>query len=125
MSLVPEDAVGTDRRKEVARHEEVPGGFKLKKQPGDKKTTFTIKAKHVPATPERVAASTGSARERWLLSLCKEIENFLLDLAITDANRGCQTLPIVVKFKSMGKWPLQCQMVFVLKPLTQITADRS
>ena len=25
----------------------------------------------------------------------------------------------MVKWKNMGKWPLPCQMVFVLKPLTQ------
>ena len=27
--------------------------------------------------------------------------------------------PLVVKWKSLGTWPLPCQMVFVLKPLTQ------
>ena len=26
---------------------------------------------------------------------------------------------LVVRWKNMGKWPLPCQMVFVLKPLTQ------
>ena len=35
-------------------------------------------------------------------------------MAITDADPA-----LVVKFKSMGKWPLPCQMVSVLKPLTQ------
>ena len=36
-------------------------------------------------------------------------------MAITDADPA-----LVVKWKSLGKWPLPCQMVFVLKPLTQI-----
>ena len=35
-------------------------------------------------------------------------------MAIDDADPS-----LVVKWKSMGKWPLPCQMVFVLKPLTQ------
>ena len=32
-----------------------------------------------------------------------------------------------IKFKSMGKWPLPCQLAFVLKPLTQVqqTEDES
>ena len=55
---------------------------------------------------------TGSAREKWLLSICKEIEKFLLNM--TDADPS-----LVVKFKSMGKWSLPCLMVFVLKALTQ------
>ena len=42
------------------------------------------------------------------------IENFLLNMAITDAD-----LALVVKFKSMGKQPVPCQVFFVLKPLTQ------
>ena len=52
----PDDAVDTDRRKEVVHHEEVPGEAKLEKQFGDKKTTFTIKAKSIPLTPKTVAA---------------------------------------------------------------------
>ena len=67
-----------------------------------------------PKVPKTVAASTGSARERWLLSIYKEIENFLLNMAITDADPS-----LIVKFKSMGKWPLPCQMACVLKPVTQ------
>ena len=53
-------------------------------------------------------------REKWLLSIYKEIENFLQNMAITDADPA-----LVIKWKSLGKWPLPCQMVFVLKPLTQ------
>ena len=53
-------------------------------------------------------------RERWLVSIYKEIENFLQNMAIEDADPS-----LVVKWKSLGKWPLPCQMVFVLKPLTQ------
>ena len=35
-------------------------------------------------------------------------------MAIEDANPS-----LVVRWKSSGRWPLPCQMVFVLKPLTQ------
>ena len=42
------------------------------------------------------------------------VENFLQNMAIKDADPS-----LVVKWKSQGKWPLLCQMVFVLKPLTQ------
>ena len=35
-------------------------------------------------------------------------------MAIEDADPS-----LVVKWRSLGKWPLPCQMVFVLKPLTQ------
>ena len=35
-------------------------------------------------------------------------------MAIEDADPS-----LVVRWKSMGKWPLPCQMVFVLKPLMQ------
>ena len=53
-------------------------------------------------------------RERWLQSIYKEIENFLQNMAIDDADPA-----LVVAWKQKGKWPLPCQMVFVLKPLTQ------
>ena len=53
-------------------------------------------------------------REKWLLSIYKEIENFLQNMAIDDADPA-----LVVAWKEKGKWPLPCQMVFVLKPLTQ------
>ena len=53
-------------------------------------------------------------RERWLTSIYKEIENFLQNMAIPDADPS-----LVIKWKSLGKWPLPCQMAFVLKPLTQ------
>ena len=53
-------------------------------------------------------------RERWLVSIYKEIENFLQNMAIKDADPS-----LVVKWKSLGKWLLPCQMIFALKPLTQ------
>ena len=49
------------------------------------------------------------------MSIYKEIEKVLQKTAITDADPS-----LVIKFKSIGKWPLPCQMVFVLKPFTQI-----
>ena len=90
-----------------------------KKNLSDKKLNFTIKAKSIPVTPKAVAASTGSM-QKWLLSIYKEIETFLQNMAIIDADPA-----LVIKWKSLGKWPLPCQMVFVLKPLTQtqLTAD--
>ena len=65
----PTDVADSERRKEVVHHQEVPRETKLKKHSGDKKTTFTIKAKSVSATPKTVAASTGLVREKWLLSI--------------------------------------------------------
>ena len=53
-------------------------------------------------------------RGRWLVSIYKEIENFLQNMAIEGADPS-----LVVKRKSSGRWPLPCQMAFVLKPLTQ------
>ena len=53
-------------------------------------------------------------RERWLVSIYKEIENFLQNMAIEDADPS-----LVVRWQSSGRWPLPCQMVFVLKSLTQ------
>ena len=73
-----------------------------------------IKAKSIPVSPKTVASSTGVMREKWLHSIYKEIENFLQNMAIDDADPA-----LVVAWKQKGKWPLPCQMVFVLKPLTQ------
>ena len=53
-------------------------------------------------------------REEWLMSIYKVVENFLQNSAITDAGPA-----LVIKWKNLGKWPLPCRMVFVLKPLTQ------
>ena len=38
-------------------------------------------------------------REWWLVSIYKEIENFLQNMAIEDADPS-----LVVKWKTMGKW---------------------
>ena len=74
----PSDVQDSERRTEVVQHEEVPGHPQSKKKnSGDKKSSLTIKAKSIPVTPKTVAASTGSVREKWLLSIHKEIENFL------------------------------------------------
>ena len=118
----PSDVPDSERRKEVVHHEQIPDQpkSKLKKNASDKKSNFTIKAKSIPVTPKTVASSEGAMRERWLVSIYKEIENFLQNMAIKDADPS-----LIVKWKSLGKWPLPCQMVFVLKPLTQTqqTAD--
>ena len=112
----PSDFPDSERRKEVVHHEQIPDqpASKQKKNASDKKSSFTIKAKSIPVTPKTVASSQGVMRERWLVSIYKEIENFLQNMAIKDADPS-----LVVKWKSLGKWPLPCQMVFVLKPLTQ------
>ena len=83
-------------------------------QANDKKSNVVIKAKSIPVTLKSVASSTGSMLEKWLASIYKEIENFLQNMAIEDADPA-----LIVRWKSLGKWPLPCQMVFVLKPLTQ------
>ena len=85
-----------------------------KQHANDKKSNVVIKAKSIPVTPKSVASCVGAMRERWLVSIYNEIENFLQNMAIEDADPS-----LVVKCKSLGKWPLPCQRVFVLKPLTQ------
>ena len=122
MSLVLTTLQTNDRRKEVVHHEEAPGEAKLKENSGDKRTTFTIKAKSSPVTPKTVAVSAASVRKMWLLSIQKGIESFLQNMAINDADPA-----LVVKFKSMGKWSLPWQMVVLLTLLTQVqqTEDES
>ena len=113
----PSDYPDSEKRKEVVHHNQIPDHDVLKRrrqQANDKKSNVVIKAKSIPVTPKSVASSQGSMRERWLVSIYKEIENFLQNMAIEDADPS-----LVVKWKTMGKWPLPCQMVFVLKPLTQ------
>ena len=110
----PSDFPDSDKRKEVVHHEQIPD-YDVKKpkrqQANDKKSNVVIKAKSIPVTPK---SSTGSMREKWLVSIYKEIENFLQNMAIEDVDPA-----LLVRWKSLGKWPLPCQMVFVLKPLTQ------
>ena len=112
----PSDCPDSERRKEVVHHEQIPDQdmSKLRKNAADKKSNFVIKAKSIPVTPKAVASSQGAMCERWLVSTYKEIENFLQKMAIEDADPS-----LVVKWKRSGRWPLPCQMVFVLKPLTQ------
>ena len=113
----PSDFPDSEKRKEVVHHEQIPDYdvTKHKRQHvNDKKSNVVIKAKSIPVTPKSVASSTGAMRERWLVSIYKEIENFLQNMAIADVDPS-----LVVRWKSLGKWPLPCQMVFVLKPLTQ------
>ena len=62
----------------------------------------------------RIQADGGEFSNQKLRDLC------LRNMAIQDADPS-----LIIKWKSSGKWPLPCQMVFVLKPLTQTqqTAD--
>ena len=112
----PSDFPDGERRKEVVHHERTPDQdvSKSRKSAADKKSNVVIKAKSIPTTPNAVASSQGAMRERWLVSIYKEIENFLQKMLIEDADPS-----LVVRWKSSGRWPLPCQMVFVLKPLTQ------
>ena len=113
----PSDCPDNEKRKEVVHHDQIPDhdvSKRRRQQANDKKSNVVIKAKSIPVTPKSVASSQGAMRERWLVSIYKEIENFLQNMAIEDADPS-----LVVKWKTMGKWPLPCQMVFVLKPLTQ------
>ena len=118
----PSDYPSNERRKEVVHHEQIPDhdvSKRRRQHANDKKSNVVIKAKSIPVTSKSVASFQGAMRERWLASIYKEIENFLQNMAIEDADPS-----LVVRWKSMGKilpgkWPLPCQMVFVLKPLTQ------
>ena len=112
----PSDFPDSERRKEVVHHEQIPDYdvSKPKKNAPDKKSNVVIKAKSIPVTPKAVASSQGAMRGRWLVSIYEKIENFLQNMAIEDADPS-----LVVRWKSSGRWPLPCQMVFVLKPLTQ------
>ena len=113
----PSDFPDSEKRQEVVHHEQIPD-YDVKKpkrqQANDKKSNVVIKAKSIPVTPKSVASSTGSMREKWLVSIYKGIENFLQNMAIEDADSA-----LVVRWKSLGKSPLPCQMEFVLRPLTQ------
>ena len=113
----PSDCPDNEKRKEVVHHDQIPDhdvSKRRRQQSNDKKSNVVIKAKSIPVTPKSVASSQGARRERWLVSIYQEIENFLQNMAIEDADPS-----LVVKWKTVGKWPLPCQMVFVLKPLTQ------
>ena len=112
----PSDFQDSEKRKEVVHHEQIPDYdvSKSKKNAPDKKSNVVIKAKSIPVIPKAVASSQGAMRDRWLASIDKEIENFLQNMAIEDADPS-----LVVRWKSSGRWPLPCQIVFVLKPLTQ------
>ena len=105
------------KRKEVVQYDQPPGpdDKKSKRSPSsDKKSDIVIKAKSIPVSPKTVASSQGAMREKWLVSIYKEIESFLQNMAIEDADPS-----LVVQWRSKGKWLLPCQMLFVLKPLTQ------
>ena len=75
----PSDLPEAEHREEVVHHEQIPDQlmFKQKKNASGKKSSFTIKAKSIPVTPKTVASSEGAMREKWLVSIYKEIENFL------------------------------------------------
>ena len=113
----PSDAPMEQKRREVVQYDhpcESDDRKPRKAQLGDSKSNVVIKAKSTPVSPKTVASSQGAMRERWLQSIYKEIENFLQNMAIDDADPA-----LVVAWRQKGKWPLPCQMVFVLKPLTQ------
>ena len=84
----PSDFPDSERRKEVVHHEQIPDQpvSTQKKDASDKKSSFTIKAKNIPVTPRAVASSEGAMRERWLVSIYKEMENFLHNMATKDAD---------------------------------------
>ena len=113
----PSDLPTAQKRREVVQFDHPTTSIDRRPertQPNDGKSNIVIKAKSIPVSPKTVASSTGAMREKWLLSIYKEIENFLQNMAIDDADPA-----LVVAWKEKGKWPLPCQMVFVLKPLTQ------
>ena len=92
----------SEKRKEVVHHEQIPDddASRSKKNTPDKKSNVVIKAKSIAVTPKAVASSQGAMRERWLVSIYEEIENFLQNMAIEDADPS-----LVVRWKSSGRWP--------------------
>ena len=96
----PSDFPDSEKRKEVVHHEQIPDydTSKSKKNVPDKKSNVVIKAKSIPVTPKAMASSQGAMRKRWLVSIYKEIENFLQNMTIEDADPS-----LVVKWKSSGK----------------------
>ena len=97
----PSDFPDSEKRKEVVHHEQIPDcdvSKRRRQHANDKKSNVVIKAKSIPMTPMFVASSQGAMRERWLVSIYKEIENFLQNMAIEDADPS-----LVAKWKSMGK----------------------
>ena len=99
----PSDYLDNEKRKEVVHHEQMPDHVVSKRkrqQTSDKKSNVVIKAKSIPVTPKSVASSQGAMRERWLVSIYKEIENFLQNMAIDDAT---SFFTCGAKWKSMGK----------------------
>ena len=85
----PSDAPIDKKRKEVVQYEqpcESDDKKSRKSSSGDRKPDIVIKAKSIPVSPKTVASSHGAMRERWLVSIYKEIENFLQNMAIEDAD---------------------------------------
>ena len=77
----PSDFPDSEKRKEVVHHEQIPDYdvSKSKKKAPDKKSNVVIKAKSIPVTPKAVASSQGAMRERWLVSIYQDIENFFAE----------------------------------------------
>ena len=84
----PSDYPDSEKRKEVVHHNQIPDYDVSKRRSltNDKKSNVVIKAKRIPVTPKSVASSQGAMRERWLVSIYKEIENFLQNMAIEDVD---------------------------------------
>ena len=93
----PSNFPDSEKRKEVVHHEQIPDYdvSKSKKNAPDKKSNVVIKAKSIPVTPKSVASSQGAMRERWLVSIYKETESFLQNMAIEDADPS-----LVVRWKA-------------------------
>ena len=100
----PSDAPTDQKRREAVQYDH-PSDSEDRKprkaQLGDHKPNVAIKAKSIPVSPKTVASSQGAMREKWLVSIYKEIENFLQNMAIDDADPA-----LVVAWKQQGKWPL-------------------
>ena len=101
----PSDAPTDQKQREVVQYDhpsESEDRKPRKSQLGDSKPNVVIKAKSIPVSPKTVASSQGAMRERWLQAIYKEIENFLQNMAIEDADPA-----LVVAWKQKGKWPLR------------------
>ena len=79
----PSDAPTDKKRKEVVQYEqpcESDDKKSRKSHSSDRKPDIVIKAKSIPVSPKTVTSSCGVMYERWLVSIYKEIENFLQNM---------------------------------------------
>ena len=118
----PSDLPTAQKRREVVQFDHPAASIDRKPkrtQPNDGKSNIVIKAKSIPVSPKAVASSTGAMREKWLLSIYKEIENFLQNMAIDDADPA-----LVVAWKGEREMAVTVPNGLCPQALDTVTAGR-